>query len=71
MLYQRVGWGARIISKAMAKRVFASVPDTVADDLEAWANQQGRSLSNLIGYLLENAVKAAKEKGEIKSDVAS
>jgi alkanesulfonate monooxygenase SsuD/methylene tetrahydromethanopterin reductase-like flavin-dependent oxidoreductase (luciferase family) len=54
------------MSQSMAKRVFASVPDTVADELEAWADQQGRSLSNLIGYLLENAVKTAKEKGEIK-----
>jgi hypothetical protein len=54
------------MSKSMAKRVFASVPDTVADELEAWAEQQGRSLSNLIGYLLENAVKEAKEKGEFK-----
>lgn len=58
------------MSKSMAKRVFASVPDTVADELEAWAEKQGRSLSNLIGYLLENAVKEAKEKGEFKPDLA-
>ncbi len=55
--------GAAKMSKEMAKRVFATVPDTVAEELEQWANQQGRSLSNLVGYLLENSLRDAKEKG--------
>ncbi|MEM7770420.1 MAG: hypothetical protein AAF327_07905 [Cyanobacteria bacterium P01_A01_bin.37] len=50
----------------MAKRVFATVPDTVAEDLEKWADQQGRSLSNLVGFLLENSLRTAKERGEFK-----
>lgn len=55
----------------MAKKVFASVPDAVAKDLDEWSRQQGRSMSNLIAYLLENSVKAAKEQGDFvpeKSD---
>ncbi len=52
------------MSGCMAKRVFATVPDTVAEELEEWADQQGRSLSNLISYLLENDLKEAKVKGE-------
>jgi|JI8StandDraft_2_1071088.scaffolds.fasta_scaffold05459_7 hypothetical protein len=48
----------------MAKKIFASVPDTIADELQDWADQQGRSLSSLISYMLENSLRAAKEKGE-------
>ena len=55
------------MSNPMAKKVFASVPDAVAKDLEEWSKQQGRSLSNLIAYLLENSVKSAKEQGEFMS----
>ena len=55
------------MSNPMAKKVFASVPDAVAKDLEEWSKQQGRSLSNLIAYLLENSVKKAKEQGEFVS----
>jgi alkanesulfonate monooxygenase SsuD/methylene tetrahydromethanopterin reductase-like flavin-dependent oxidoreductase (luciferase family) len=54
------------MSKEMAKRVFATVPDTVAEELEQWADQQGRSLSNLVGFLLENSLRTAKERGEFK-----
>ena len=52
------------MSNPMARKVFASVPDAVAKDLEEWSKQQGRSLSNLIAYLLENSVREAKEQGE-------
>ncbi|WP_204153700.1 hypothetical protein [Leptolyngbya sp. CCY15150] len=37
----------------MAKRVFASVSDALSSKLEQRANVEGRSLSNLISYLLE------------------
>lgn len=37
----------------VAKRVFASVSDQLADKLEKRAQVEGRSLSNLISYLLE------------------
>lgn len=52
------------MSGSMAKKVFASVPDAVAKDLEEWSKQQGRSLSSLVAYLLENSVRDAKEQGE-------
>jgi hypothetical protein len=54
------------MQRSMAKKVFASVPDAVASDLEEWAEQQGRSLSNLISFLLENAIRDAKAKGEFE-----
>jgi len=55
----------------MAKKVFASVPDAVAKDLDEWSRQQGRSMSNLIAYLLENSVRAAKEQGDFVSEQSS
>ena len=60
------------MSNPMAKKVFASVPDAVAKDLDEWSKQQGRSVSNLIAYLLENSVRKAKEKGEfVPQDAAT
>lgn len=50
----------------MAKRVHASVPDTISEDLEDWAGQEGRSLSSLVAYLLETRLKEAKSTGEFK-----
>jgi len=58
------------MSNPMAKKVFASVPDAVAKDLEEWSKQQGRSLSNLIAYLLENSVRHAKEQGEFTPEAS-
>jgi hypothetical protein len=55
----------------MAKKVFASVPDKIADELQDWADQQGRSLSSLISYMLENSLRAAKEKGDYQPDPAA
>jgi hypothetical protein len=37
----------------VAKKVFASVSDQLAEKLNKRAEIEGRSLSNLIGYLLE------------------
>lgn len=42
----------------VAKRVFASVSDQLADKLEKRAQVEGRSLSNLISYLLEREMEA-------------
>ena len=39
--------------RQVAKRVFASVSDVLAEKLENRAEVEGRSLSNLISYLLE------------------
>lgn len=62
-LRKRYYVGVRM-DKTMAKRVFATVPDTLAEDLEDWAEQEGRSLSSLVAYLLETRMKEAKSKGE-------
>ena len=53
--------------KSVSKRINVTLPDSVVDELEDWANAQGRSLANLAAFLLEMALKEAKEKGEIPS----
>ncbi|MDJ0742298.1 MAG: hypothetical protein QNJ32_02930 [Xenococcaceae cyanobacterium MO_167.B27] len=53
--------------KSVSKRINVTLPDSVVDELEDWANAQGRSLANLAAFLLEMALKEAKDKGEIPS----
>ena len=55
------------IDKSVSKRINVTLPDSVVDELEDWANTQGRSVANLAAFLLEMAIKEAKDKGEIPS----
>ena len=55
------------IDKSVSKRINVTLPDSVVDELEDWANTQGRSVANLAAFLLEMAIKEAKDKGEISS----
>lgn len=49
-----------------SKRVNLTLPDVVYEDLEAWAEYQGRPTANLAAYLVESAIREAKEKGEFR-----
>lgn len=49
----------------VSKRVFVTLPDAVFEELEQWANLEGRPTANLAAFLIETAVKEAKERGEI------
>jgi hypothetical protein len=51
----------------MSKRVNLTLPDIVYDNLEAWAEYQGRPVANLAAYLVESSIREAKEKGEFKT----
>jgi CopG-like RHH_1 or ribbon-helix-helix domain, RHH_5 len=51
-------------SKFVSKRINVTLPDSVVEDLEYWADAQGRSLANLAAFILESSVKKAKENGE-------
>jgi rRNA-processing protein FCF1 len=53
------------IDEFVSKRINITLPDSVVEELENWAEAQGRSLANLAAFLLEVSVKQAKEKGEI------
>lgn len=43
------------------KRISASVPDRVFDELNKLADIEGRSFSNLVSYLLERCIDARFE----------
>lgn len=50
-----------------SKRVNLTFPDVVYKDLEAWAEYQCRPTANLGAYLVESAIRKAKEKGEFRT----
>ena len=50
---------------AVSKRVNLTLPDVVYEDLERWAGLQGRPPANLGAFLVEAAIRKAKEIGEL------
>jgi len=50
---------------AVSKRVNLTLPDTVYEELEKWAERQGRPTANLAAFLVETALREAKERGEL------
>jgi hypothetical protein len=49
----------------VSKRINVTLPDAVHDELEWWAESQGRPTANLANFLIESAIRQAKERGEI------
>lgn len=49
-----------MMSLDVPKRLFATVPDYVADALERRAKREGRSVSSLVAFLLEQEVSTAQ-----------
>jgi hypothetical protein len=47
----------------MSERVQVTMPDWVAKQLQQWADFEGRPLSNLCAYLLEQAIKQEIKDG--------
>jgi len=54
-----------IVTIAVSKRVFITLPDSIFDDLEWWAVSEGRPTANLAAFLIEVAIRGAKEQGKI------
>ncbi|MBD2261091.1 hypothetical protein H6G13_26335 [Pseudanabaena sp. FACHB-2040] len=48
----------------MSKRINVTLPDAVAENLEKWADHEGRPTANLAAYLIEKAVESAIEQGK-------
>lgn len=55
------------IEDNVSKRVNLTLPDVIYEELEAWAEYQGRPTANLAAYLVESAIREAKEKGEFRT----
>ena len=66
-MYDRNQTQAIQAQEDVSKRVNLTLPDVVYDELEAWAEFQGRPTANLAAYLVESAIREAKEKGEFKT----
>lgn len=50
----------------VSKRILVTLADAVHQDLEGWAEAQGRPTANLAAYLIESGLQAAKERGEFR-----
>ncbi len=46
------------------RKLSVYLPDPVFQNLEVWANEEKRSLSNLAGYLLEAAVRDRQKESQ-------
>ncbi len=55
--------GVEKLAKDMPRKIQVTLPDRIGDDLQRWADYDGRPLANLCNFLLERAVLEAKEKG--------
>lgn len=51
----------------VSKRFTVTVPDSVFEELENWADCQGRPTANLAAYLIEAGIRQAKLEGEYKT----
>lgn len=51
----------------MSKRIQVTLPDRLAEELEQWAGADGRAVANLCAFLLEQAVRQAKQSGDYPS----
>lgn len=53
------------MSETVSRRVFLTLPDQVADDLERWAEAEGTKAASLAGFIVGRAVRDAKLEGRI------
>ncbi|MEO1522051.1 MAG: hypothetical protein AAFU78_14900 [Cyanobacteria bacterium J06633_2] len=48
----------------MSKRTTVTLPDSVFEEIEDWAAQQGRPTAGLMALLIELGLRDAKQRGE-------
>ena len=53
-------------SEIVAKRVYVTLPDTVADDLQLWAGKRDQPLATVAAIAIELYLERLKESGELK-----
>jgi hypothetical protein len=56
------------ITQVVSRRVFLTLPDGVAEDLDRWAASENNKAATLAGFIVEQAVRQAKEQGKIPAD---
>ena len=50
----------------VAKRVYVTLPDTVADDLQLWAGKRDQPLATVAAIAIELYLERLKESGELQ-----
>lgn len=63
MLFQPMDAHRMRILQRSTKRASVSLPQSVFEDLVAMADEQGRSTSNLIAYIVEAKLQEMRAKG--------
>ena len=53
------------IPQTVSRRVFLTLPDGVAEDLDRWAEAEGNKAASLAGFIVEKAIREAREQGKI------
>lgn len=53
------------VGGTVSRRVFLTLPDQIADDLERWAEAEGTKAASLAGFIVGRAVRDAKLEGRI------
>lgn len=54
-----------MLDPPVSKRIHITLPDSIYEALERWADKQGRPTANLGSFLIEIAVLEAQKTGEI------
>jgi hypothetical protein len=55
----------------MPRRITITLPDTVACDLQRWADTRGQAIATAASIAVELAMRAAKDRGELPSQCDS
>jgi CopG-like RHH_1 or ribbon-helix-helix domain, RHH_5 len=58
------------VSGTVSRRVFLTLPDQIADDLERWAEAEGTKAASLAGFIVGRAIRDAKLEGRIPPESA-
>ena len=58
--------GISMSSDVVAKRVYVTLPDTVADDLQLWAGKRDQPLATVAAIAIELYLERLKESGDLK-----
>ena len=58
-------------SDIVAKRVYVTLPDTVADDLQLWAEKRDQPLATVAAIAIELYLERLKELGNLKVEATT
>ena len=59
---------ANLMVGQMPRRITITLPDTVATDLQRWADARGQAIATAAAIAVELAMRDAKESGELPSE---